>query len=161
MFCPPPWYPSTCNPQSPTSPTKPMEPLQRQPKQSFKSPTGERLILAINDYGYPKTADSNSNSLARGRWLKIANTDETTFFQEDYYPSHLYGGWTFPAVVLAPEEYTLRVGGMSVVELRTKLEEYWGRCGMKMWISRWEEPRALFVSQTQESGYIALTFTIQ
>ena len=117
-----------------------MEPLQRQPKQPFKSLTGERLILAINDYGYPKTAESNSNSLARGRWLNIANTDAKTFFQEDYRPFYLYGGWTWPAVVLAPEEYTLRVGGMSVVELRTKLEEYWGRCGMDMWMSRWESP---------------------
>ena len=142
MFCPPPWYPSTCNPQSPTSPTKPMEPLQRQPKQLFKSPTGERLILAINDYGYPETADSNSNSnsLARGRWLNIANTDAKTLFRKDYYPFYSHENWTWPAVVLAPEEYALRVGGMSVVELRTKLEEYWGPCGMDMWMSRWESP---------------------
>ena len=117
-----------------------MEPLQREPTQPLKSPTGERLILGNNHSGYPAKADSNSNSLARGRWLNIANTDAKTLFQKDYLPFYFYGGWTWPAVVLAPEEYTLRVGGMSVVELRTKLEEYWGRCGMDMWMSRWEPP---------------------
>lgn len=107
-----------------------MEPLQRLPKQTLKSPTGERLVLCNDDHGYPETADSNSNPVARGRWLNIANTDAITFLKEDY--CTYYGDWRWPAVVLEPEECTLRVGGMSVVELQTKLEEYWGRGGVHM-----------------------------
>ena len=42
-----------------------------------------------------------------------------------------YGGrWRWPAVVLTPEEYKLRVGGMSVTKLRQQLENYWGQGGI-------------------------------
>ena len=35
--------------------------------------------------------------------------------------------WKWPAVVLMPEEYKLRVSGMSVTKLRQQLENYWGQ----------------------------------
>ena len=50
-------------------------------------------------------------------------------------------------MVLTPEEYKLRVGGMSVTELRSQLEKYWGRGGIPgaaadgdyhdMWVPAW------------------------
>ena len=50
-------------------------------------------------------------------------------------------------MVLTPEEYKLRVGGMSVTELRNQLEKYWGRGGIPgaaadddyqdMWVPAW------------------------
>ena len=38
--------------------------------------------------------------------------------------------WEWPAVVLMPEEYKLRVGGMSVTGLRQQLKNYWGQGGI-------------------------------
>ena len=38
--------------------------------------------------------------------------------------------WEWPAVVLMPEEYGLRVGGMSVTELGQQLANYWGQGGI-------------------------------
>ena len=50
-------------------------------------------------------------------------------------------------MVLTPEEYKLRVGGMSVTELRSQLEKYWGQGGIPgaaadgdyqdMWVPAW------------------------
>ena len=38
--------------------------------------------------------------------------------------------WQWPAVELMLEECKLRVGGMSVTELRQQLENYWGQGGI-------------------------------
>ena len=126
-----------------------MEPLQRLPKQPLKSPTGARLVLCKSDAGYPDRADSSSP--ARGKWFdNIVGTDAKLFLQvgsdhTDYRKRH--PEWECPAVVLMPEEYNLRVGGMSVKELRSQLEEYWGRGGVPgaavdddyqdMWVPAW------------------------
>ena len=114
----------------------PIEPLESLPKQPLKSPTGARLVLCGTDAGYPDRADSSSP--ARGRWFdNIAGTDAKVFLQAaGHNPDHPkdwwkeFKAWKWPAVVLMPEEYNLRVGGMSVAELRSKLEEYWGRGGV-------------------------------
>ena len=127
----------------------PMEPLQHLPKQPLKSPTGARLVLCRSDAGYPDRADSSSP--ARGRWFdNIADTDAKTFLQAGSNRTHhleRYPQWEWPAVVLMPEEYNLRVSGMSVTELRSQLEEYWGRGGVPgaavddsyqdMWMPAW------------------------
>ena len=64
----------------------------------------------------------------------IASQDATGFLRDisgmgsDFLA---YGGrWRWPAVVLTPEEYKLRVGGMSVTRLRQQLENYWGQGGI-------------------------------
>ena len=107
------------------------EPLKSLPKQPLKSPTGARLVLHNSDAGYPDSADPSSP--ARGRWIdNIAGSDAMTFLRSgtvctDIFPNGL---WQWPAVVLMPEEYNLRVGWMSLTELRSKLEEYWGRGGV-------------------------------
>ena len=125
----------------------PTEPLQHLPKQLLKSPTGARLVLYNNDAGYPDRADPSSPG--QGRWFdNIAGTDTTTFLQPaTEFPPYHAGIWRWPAVVLMPEEYNLRVGWMSVTELRSKLEEYWGRGGVPggaaddayqdMWVPAW------------------------
>ena len=106
-----------------------MKPLQRLPQQPLKSPKGERLVLSSRDDGYPI-----NSSPGRGVWFgDIASTDTKTFLQVGNLPSelsHLLPDWNWPAVVLTPEECRLHVGGMSVAELRSQLEKYWGRGGV-------------------------------
>ena len=105
-----------------------MEPLQCLPQQPLTSPKGERLVLCNADAGYPHSIDSSSSG--RGQWYgNIARTDIRTFLWESS-EGAIPGIWNWPAVVLKPEEYSLRVGGMSVKRLRRQLEEYWGRGGI-------------------------------
>ena len=130
----------------------PTEPLQCLPKQPLKSPTGARLVLSTTDAGYPDRATPRSPG--RGsRWFdNIAGTDAMEFFKRgmNYFPD-FSGNWQWPAVVLMPEEYNLRVGCMSVTELQSKLEEYWGRGAVPgaaaddayedMWVPAWSPDR--------------------
>ena len=124
-----------------------MKPLQCLPKQPLKSPTGARLVLYNDDTGYPHRADPSAP--ARGRWLDNIAATERPFPRNVDPRTRTVGGviWKWPAVVLTPEEYSMRVGGMSVVELRRKLEEFWGRGGVPgpdgggdfqdMWVPAW------------------------
>ena len=127
----------------------PMAPLQCLPQQPLTSPTGARLVLCNRDAGYP-----GRSSPGRGRWFdNITDTDTKTFLRAI---NHLgdgenfcyFSSWKWPAVVLMPEEYKLRVGGMSVTGLRSLLEKYWGRGGIPsaaapeagyqdMWVPAW------------------------
>ena len=109
---------------SPDGMHQPMEPLQRLPQQPLISPTGARLVLDNTNTGYLDCTDSSSPG--RGRWFDIASTDTKTFLQAGNNSDDAYVAWLWPAVVLTPEEYKLRVGGMSVTELRSQLEKYWG-----------------------------------
>ena len=114
---------------SPDEMRPPKEPLQRLPQQPLISPTGARLVLCNNDTGYPGYRDPG-----RGRWVdNIESEDTKTFLCLGNFPIpyELIGWrWTLPAVVLTPEEYKLRVGGMSITELRSQLKKYWGRGGI-------------------------------
>ena len=102
--------------------------LQRLPQQPLISPIGARLLLDNTNAGYPDHTDPSSPG--RGRWFdNIASIDTKTFLRagnlgDPWLP------WVWPAVVLTPEEYKLCVGGMSVTELRSQLEKYWGRGGI-------------------------------
>ena len=127
-----------------------MEPLQRLPQKSLISLTGARLVLCNNNTGYPDHTDSSSSGM--GRWFdNIASTDTKTFLQSSNSvaddPNKLSQSWVWPAVVLTPDEYKLRVGGMSFTELRNHLEKYWGWGGIPgaavaddyqdMWVPAW------------------------
>ena len=142
-----------------------MEPLQRLPQQPLTGPSGERLVLCSRDAGYPPSTESSSSgrgkwygsiaptessSSGRGKWYSnIAHTDTTTFLQDgsDAHMTLAQWRWRWPAVVLMPEEYSLRVGRMSVTTLRRQLEEYWGQGGIPgdgvengyqdMWVPAW------------------------
>ena len=112
---------------SPDEMLPPKEPLKRLPQQPLISPTGARLLLCNVDAGYP-----SSNYPERGKWVDHISTQ--TFCRFDHLSSSLTSGflerkagWRWPAVVLIPEEYNLRVGEMSVTELRSQLEKYWGQ----------------------------------
>ena len=102
----------------------PMEPLQLLPQQSLKSRKGARLVLNSDNTGYP---ESNSpTSPGRGSWIdNIASTNT-----KDFLRAVTTREWSCPAVVLMPQEYKLRVGKMSVTELRSQLEKFWGRGGI-------------------------------
>ena len=67
-------------------------------------------------------------------FINIASKSATEFLQDvnDQGRDFLCTGdrWKWSAVVLIPEEYKLRVGGMSVIELRQQLENYWGQGGI-------------------------------
>ena len=119
------------------------------------------MVLCNRDAGYPNSA--HPSSPGRGTWSdNIANTRTTSFLQasnthyhlrgdhnaSDKYGDHRYPTWRWPAVVLVPEEYKLRVGGMSITELQSHLEEYWGwggipgadndeYCYQDMWVYAW------------------------
>ena len=123
-----------------------MKPLQALPQQPLKGPTGSRLVLCNDDAGYPDKPPSSSPG--RGRWFdNIASTDTKTFLRAGSDYTHKFPTWKWPAVVLTPEEYKLRVGGMSITELRSELEKYWGRGGIPgaavedgyqdMWVPAW------------------------
>ena len=97
---------------SPAEMHSPKEPLQRLPQQPLISSTGARLVLRNDNAGYPDHTDPGSPG--RGRWFNnIANTDTKTFLQAGNSFDDPYLEWAWPAVVLTPEEYKLRVGGMS------------------------------------------------
>ena len=90
-------------------------------------PTGARLVLGRLDFGYP-----SKGSAGRGRWFdNIAGTDAKTFLSTVNLQPRGHGENEIEdftsAVVLVPDEYKLRVGGMSLAELRSQLEKYWGR----------------------------------
>ena len=110
------------------------ETLQRLPQQPLISPTGARLVLCNNNAGYPDHTDPSFPG--RGRWFdNIASIDIKTFFQTNHkfvdYADHWHPlSWIWPAVVLTSEEYKVRVGEMSVTELRRHLEKYWGWGGI-------------------------------
>ena len=131
---------------SPDEMLPPKEPLQRLPQQPLISPTGARLVLDNNNPGYPDHTDPSSPG--RGRWVdNIESEDTETFLRLGNVPFLAWLDWTWPAVVLTPEEYKLRVGGMSVTELRSQLEKYWGQGGIPgaaadgdyqdMWVPAW------------------------
>ena len=115
---------------SPDEMLPPKEPLHRLPQQPLIGPKGERLVLRNDNTGYPD--HTGPSSPGRGRWFdNIASTDTKTFLQAgNSFDDDPYLSWAWPAVVLTPEEYKLRVGGMSVTELRSQLEKYWGRGGI-------------------------------
>ena len=114
---------------SPDEMHPPKEPLQHLPQQPLIGPKGERLVLRNDNTGYPDHTDPSSPG--RGRWFdNIASTDTKTFLQAGNSFDDPYLAWGWPAVVLTPEEYKLCVGGMSVTELRSQLEKYWGRGGI-------------------------------
>ena len=132
-----------------------MEPLQRLSQPLLKSPTGARLVLCNNDVGYPDRGAPRGarwfcSHKQRGRFLdNIESTDAKTFFQSCYrqYDARFASAWEWPSVVLMPTEYKLRVGDMSVSELRSKLEKYWGQGSIPgaadedsyqdMWVPAW------------------------
>ena len=123
------------------------------PQQTLQSPLGARLVLCNCDAGYPDITDPCCPG--KGRWFdNWAGSDAETFLRasnnqrnrsressDDYLP------WRWPAVVLLPEECKLRVGGMSLMDLRWQLEKYWGRGGIPgacregeyedMWVHAW------------------------
>ena len=124
----------------------PKEPLQHLPRQSLIGPKGARLVLCNNNAGYPEHTDPSSPG--RGRWFdNIASTDTKTFLQASNNFDDPWLPWVWPAVVLTPEECKLRVGKMSVTELRRKLKTYWGQGGIPgaeadddyqdMWVPAW------------------------
>ena len=123
----------------------PPKELQCLPQQPLICPTGARLVLDNSNAGYQDHTDPGC--AGQGRWFdNIASTDSTTFLQAGNCESP-WLPWVWPAVVLTPEEYKLRVGGMSVTELRSQLEKYWGRGGIPgaaadddyqdMWVPTW------------------------
>ena len=135
---------------SPDEILPPMEPLQRLPQQPLIDSKGARLVLCNNNAGYPDHADPSSPG--RGEWFdNIASTDTKTFLQAsndfDEDRDDPWQSWVWPAVVLTPEEYKLRVGGMSFTEVRNHLEKYWGWGGIPgaavaddyqdMWVPAW------------------------
>ena len=105
------------------------EPLQCLPQRPLKGPRGERLVLR-----------SSSTDFFDGKQMyynNIASQDAMSFLRDmngqmvdllDY--SNYDTKWKWPAVVLMPEEYKLRVGGMSVSGLRRQLKNYWGQGGI-------------------------------
>ena len=132
------------------------------------NPTGARLVLCSDDYGYSDSADSSSPS--RGTWFDdIANNDTHTFLRAGCaVGAGLMDSvvlWRWPAVVLLPEEYKLRVGGMSVKELRSQLEKYWGRGGIPgaavedgykdTWVPAW----ACYANNSGDASYNLLWHT--
>ena len=132
---------------SPDEMLPPKEPLQCLPQQPLIHPTGARLVLDNNNAGYPDHTDPSSPG--KGRWFhNIASTDTKTFLLAgNNFVADPLLTWVWPAVVLTPEEYKLRVGGMSFTELRRQLEKYWGRGGIPgeavaddyqdMWVPAW------------------------
>ena len=115
------------------------------PQQPLIGPTGARLVLCRLDAG-----SHNKGPAGKGRWFdNIADTDAKIFLRA---MNKRNNGYTiFPnmhlqsAVVLTPEEYKLQVGCMSLIELQSHLEKYWGRGAVPgtadyqdMWIPAWE-----------------------
>ena len=108
------------------------EPLQCLPQQPLKGPRGERLVLRTSSHCFCHKQQQYSfyNN-------DIASQDAMCFLRDinghmvDFLDCFKYDmRWEWPAVVLMPEEYKLRVGGMSVTGLRQHLKNYWGRGGI-------------------------------
>ena len=117
-------------------PIGPPKPLSQLP---LKGPTGARLVLGRLDAGYPE-----KGSTGRGRWFDdIEGTEAKIFLRAINSSGSNDGGDKWPAVVLMPEEYNLRVGGMTFTELQTQLEKYWGRGAVPgagyqhAWVPEW------------------------
>ena len=110
------------------------EPLQCLPQQALKGPRGERLVLRNSSHSFHYKEQQYrysfyNKSIASQdamRFLRDINTQLVDFLDYSEYDSQ----WGWPAVILMPEEYKLRVGGMSVTGLRQQLENYWGRGGI-------------------------------
>ena len=103
-----------------------LHPLQCLPQQPLTRPDGERLVLHSLSTCQPVTASGRLVS-----WVNnIASKNAHEFLQAINPLNRFIERWRWPAVVLIPEEYNLRVGGMSVTELRQQLENYWGRGGI-------------------------------
>ena len=97
-------------------------PLQCLPQPPLNSPCGERLVLDSNTTVGEYWGDRSFNNIAINKFLQVINGGQ------DFLD---FGGtWQWAAVVLMPEEYKLRVGGMSVTKLRQQLENYWGQGGI-------------------------------
>ena len=107
----------------------PLRPLDRLPQQRLKGPSGERLVLGNGNTQYPIP------TRPPGRFINIAKINAAELLLDndpefmDKYSFNTKSGflgldqsWKWSAVVLMPEEYKLRVGGMSVTELRQQLE---------------------------------------
>ena len=93
-------------------------------------------MLRNQNAGYPSNPSHKFRHSGSGySWFNdIASKDATRFLrdmnsQDIDFLDHS-GTWQWPAVVLMPEEYKLRVGRMSVTELRRQLENYWGHGGI-------------------------------
>ena len=85
-------------------------------------------------YGHTNGPTNGSNNFTVNEHLwfeKIARRNTAEFLQDinkkgtDFSTGSAEREW--PAVVLTPEECKLRVGGMSLTELRQKLADYWGQ----------------------------------
>ena len=95
--------------------------------QLVNSESGARLVL----YGHTNER-SNNFTLSEHLWFDNIASRNTAEFLEDVNCKDIgfaIGGVKrqWPAVVLTPEECKLRVGGMSLTELRRKLADYWGK----------------------------------
>ena len=93
--------------------------------QLVNSESGARLVL----YGH---TSGSSYNLSKQLWFdNIASRNTAEFLRDINKENTFYwdveGEREWPAVVLTPEECKLRVGGMSVTELRQKLADYWGQ----------------------------------
>ena len=108
------------------------EPLQCLPQQPLKGPRGERLVLRSSSHRFRNKKQQysfyNKNIASQDamRFLRDINGQMRDFF--DYSEHDMQ--WKWPAVVLMPEEYKLRVGGMSVTGLQQELKNYWGQGGI-------------------------------
>ena len=95
--------------------------------QLVNSESGARLVL------YSHTNErSNNFTLSEHLWFDNIASRNTAEFLEDVNCKDIgfaIGGVKrqWPAVVLTPEECKLRVGGMSLTELRRTLADYWGQ----------------------------------
>ena len=83
-----------------------------------------------------RDSHKNIRNPEKHSWFNnIASQDAMGFLRDtitgvDFFDSDRRTQWKCPAVVLMPEEYKLRVGGMSVTELRQQLGNYWGQGGI-------------------------------
>ena len=108
------------------------EPLQCLPQPPLKGPRGERLVLRSSSHCFRNKQQQysfyNNNIASQDAmcFLRDINGHMVDFLDCVEYDMR----WEWPAVVLMPEEYKLRVGGMSVTGLRQQLENYWGQGGI-------------------------------
>ena len=120
-------------------------PLDCLPQQPLKGPSGERLVLRSDHTQYPVPTlppypDGRFINIAKinaaeflldnsPKFVVYENPGFPSFDENDAKPGFLGfdQSWKWSAVVLMPEEYKLRVGGMSATELRQQLENYWGQ----------------------------------
>ena len=106
------------------------KPLKRLPQPPLKGPRGERLVLRSSSHCF-----CNKRQQYSFYNKDIASQDAMGFLRDINgqmvdFPNYSEYRWKWPAVVLMPEEYKLRVGGMSVTGLRQQLENYWGQGGI-------------------------------